>query len=65
MGIMNRNLKRYTLKEEGFPEKLNLTMDELQKSFYFGGCFYMNNDADEIFISYKAMPWDNKKLDKE
>jgi hypothetical protein len=62
MGIMNRNLKTYTMKRENFPEKIRLQFHDKEKVFYFGSCVYMDSDCDEAFVSYKAMPWDNKKL---
>ena len=57
MGIMNRSIKSYPLEKGIFPENLILTHNG-KKRFYFGECFYADSELDEIFISYKAFPWE-------
>jgi hypothetical protein len=63
MAIMNRNMKEYPLQKEGFPEKLKLTLEEGKTlSFRFAGCFYMDGEMDELFVSYRSFPWESQRL---
>ena len=66
MGIMNRNLKQFPLKKEGFPQRLTLKRGDTQRTFYFNEAYYIDeSDMEELFVSYKSLPWSDRRVQRE